>query len=122
LNARYSSPAYTINYYGMGNETVKDDDAAKDYYHVRMSRFDLSSSLSQQLGKRHTLSIGVGFQSVKLGNNEGRFVESSAKLDSSDFDRKNYGSVQISYSFNTTDNALYPRKGVKINTGAAYIQ
>jgi outer membrane protein assembly factor BamA len=100
----------------MGNETVKDDDAAKDYYHVRMSRFDLSSSLSQQLGKRHTLSIGVGFQSVKLGNNEGRFVESSAKLDSSDFDRKNYGSVQISYSFNNTDNALYPRKGVKINT------
>lgn len=122
LSARYSSPAYTINYYGMGNETINDENAAKDYYHVRMSRFDLSSSLSRQLGKAHTISIGGAFQSVKLGDNEGRFVESDDKLDSTDFDRKNYSSVQVSYSFHTTDNALYPRKGIKINTGAAYIQ
>jgi hypothetical protein len=122
LSARYNSPTYTINYYGMGNETVNDENAAKDYYHVRMSRFELSSSLSRQLGKAHTISIGGAFQSVKLGDNEGRFVESDDKLDSTDYDRKNYGSVQVSYSFNTTDNALYPRKGVRINTGAAYIQ
>lgn len=122
LNARYNSPSYTINYYGLGNETINDENAAKDYYHVRMSRFDLSSSLSRQFGRKHVVSIGGAFQSVKLGDNEGRFVENNAKLDSSDFDRKNYGSVLMTYSFNTTDNGLYPRKGIKINTGAGYIQ
>jgi hypothetical protein len=122
LNVRYNSPAYTINYYGMGNETINDENATKDYYHVRMSKFDVSSSLSRQFGKAHTISVGGEFQSLKLGNNEGRFVESNDKLDSSDYDRKNYGSIQLGYSFNTVDNLLYPRKGIKINTGAAYIQ
>jgi len=122
LNVKYNSPAYTINYYGMGNETISDENATKDYYHVRMSKFDVSSFLSGQIGKAHTISLGGGFQSVKLGNNEGRFVERNDKLDSSDFDRKSYGSVQLGYSFNTVDNLLYPRKGIKINTAAAYTQ
>ena len=121
ISAKYNSPTYTRNFFGIGNETTIDDNAPKDYYRVRMSEFHFSSSLYRQLGKKHAITIGSDFQTVRLRDNEGRFITSdNAKLDSSDYDRKNYGSVHAMYSFNTLDNPLYPRKGVKFNTGASF--
>jgi len=123
LSAKYYSPTYTRNYYGLGNETTVDENAPKDYYRVRMSEFNFSSALTRTFEKKHTISVGTGFQSIRLRDNEGRFITTgNAKLDSSDYQRKNYGSVGLGYTFNTLDNPLYPRKGIKFSAGGSYIR
>jgi outer membrane translocation and assembly module TamA len=43
-------------------------------------------------------------------------------MDSSVFGRNKFGRFELGYQFNTVDNPLYPRKGVKLQTNAAYIQ
>jgi len=123
LSAKYYSPTYTRNYFGLGNETTVDENAGKDYYRVRMSEFNFSSSLTRTLNKKHTIAIGTGFQSIRLRDNDGRFITTgNAKLDSSDYERKNYGSLGLAYTFNTLDNPLYPKKGIKFNAGGSYIR
>jgi hypothetical protein len=123
LAAKYNSPAYTRNYYGLGNETINDENAEKDYYRLRMSQLSLSSSLHRQLGRKHTISIGNEFQSFKVENTEGRFVSVDySKLDSSTFGRKKYDRIEAGYQFNTVDNPVYPKKGVKLQVNAAYVQ
>ncbi|TAL46141.1 MAG: hypothetical protein EPN92_06625, partial [Chitinophagaceae bacterium] len=123
LEARYNSPRYSRNYYGLGNETVIDENADKDYYRVRMSQFSFAPSVHRQLGKYHTISMGSEFQIINLEETDGRFVASEdAKIDSASFERKKYGNLQLTYEFNTIDNVLYPRKGVKINAGGRFTQ
>ncbi len=122
VSAKYNSPTYAINYYGQGNETENDKNARKDYYHVQMSELDLSTFLSGQIGKKHAITFGTEFQTLKLGNNDSRFITNNEIADSSDFERRNYGTLQFTYCFNTTDNELYPQKGFKVEAGTSYTQ
>jgi hypothetical protein len=122
VDAKINAPNYVRNYYGLGNETVQLD-TTKTYYRVRFDEIVLSSSLHRQWGTKHTVSAGTSFQSIKMEENNDRFAGSEhSKLDSSDFVRKNYGQLELNYQFSTIDNPLYPRKGVKIEAGARYIQ
>jgi hypothetical protein len=123
LAAKYNSPRYSRNYYGMGNETVISEEANKDYYYVRMSQVSISSSMYRQLGTKHTLSFGSEFQAVNLEENDGRYVSTEdAKIDSATFDKKKYANFQLGYEFNTIDNALFPRDGFKIYAGGRFTQ
>ncbi|HEX7846284.1 MAG TPA: BamA/TamA family outer membrane protein, partial [Chitinophagaceae bacterium] len=121
LDINYHSPSYTRNYYGLGNETVNDEDADKNYYRLRMSQFSFGSSMHRQLGKKHTISLGSEFQTVNIENSDGRFISTGgSKLDSADFERKKYANLKFAYQFNTLDNPLFPRKGIKFTAGATY--
>jgi len=123
VSVKYNSPKYTRNYYGLGNETIIDETKDNDYYNVRISQFSIATSMSRQLGKHHTLTVGNEFQTIRLEESSSRFVTSSgAKLDSSDFDRKKYTNFQVAYQFNTLDNALFPTNGVKIDVGGKFTQ
>ena len=121
LGIKYHSPLYTRNYYGLGNETMNDEDADKDYYRLRLSQFSFGSSLHRQLGKKHSISFGGEFQTVNIEDTEGRYITSGGvKLDSADFERKKYANLKFTYQFNTLDNPLFPGKGVKFVAGATY--
>lgn len=121
VNAKYNSPSYTRNYYGWGNESINDENADKNYYRVRLSQVSFSTAMQRQLGTKHTITMGTEFQSYKVENTENRYVSAeSSKLDSSDFGRKKYVRTQLGYQFNTVDDMLYPRKGIKFIANAAY--
>jgi outer membrane protein assembly factor BamA len=100
-----------------------DENAAKDYYYVRMSQFSVSSSIYRQFGTKHTISFGSEFQAINLKENEGRYVETKdAELDSSVYGKKKYANFQLTYEFNTIDNALFPRNGFKFYAGGKFTQ
>jgi hypothetical protein len=123
LDAQVQAPNYVRNYYGLGNETEKLDDVAKNYYRIRFNQIMISSALQRQFGKHHLVTIGSDYQSVKVENNDDRFISSeNSLLDSADFGRKHYVRSQVAYQFNTLDNAIYPRKGVKVSTGIRFTQ
>ena len=120
INAKLNAPNYVRNYYGMGNETeVLVDD--KDFYRVRSNDHSIHTALEKELGKKHKLAFGVGYQSIKLKEDASRLVShANAELDSADFDRKYYGMVTASYKYSTLDNSFYHRKGMYFKTGATY--
>ena len=122
LETDINAPNYSRNYFGLGNETEKSVDK-KNYYRVRFNQIIAGSSLKREFGKNHAIDAGIGFQSVKVENNDDRFVSTeTSKLDSADFGRKNYGMAHIYYQFSTLNNPLYPTKGIKINSGIQFTQ
>lgn len=117
-----NAPNYSRNYFGLGNETEKKSDT-KNYYRVRFNQLIAGASLKREFGKKHLIDAGIGFQSVKVENNEGRFVSTeTSKLDSADFGRKNYATAHIHYQFSTVNNPLYPTSGIKINSAVQFTQ
>jgi hypothetical protein len=122
LDAQINAPNYVLNYYGAGNETIKYEDI-KNYYRVRAKEWIVSPSLHKQLGKYQTVGFGLNYQSVKIERSDNRYItEIVGKLDSTIFSRKHFAGAGVSYQFNTTDNELYPRKGLKLNSGLEFVQ
>ena len=122
LDAKINAPNYVLNYYGQGNETVKID-SLHDYYRVRINQWIVAPSLQRQFGEHNTFGFGLDYESIKVERSDNRYVTDSAyRKDSSIFDRRSFGSAMMNYQFNTTDNPLYPRRGVKFNAAAEFIQ
>lgn len=122
VKAIVNAPNYTRNYYGLGNETQKAD-TSSNYYRMRFDQLLGGISLRHQLGKKGFIETGVEFESVRVEESEGRFVcNPSSKLDSSDFERKNYVNVKLNYQFSTVDNEFYPAKGIKFIPGISFSQ
>ena len=122
LNAQVNDPNYVFNYFGLGNETeVTSDD--KNYNRVRSDQVIASTSISRPLGKYQSLSVGINYQSIKVEESADRFVTNTeSKLNSDDFDKKYFGGAKLNYQLNTTDNALFPTQGIKLNSSVEFIQ
>ena len=122
LDAKINAPNYVLNYYGQGNETVKID-SLNDYYRVRINQWIVAPSLQRQFGEHNTFGFGLHYESIKVERSDNTYVTDSAyRKDSSIFDRRSFGGAVMNYQFNTTDNPLYPRRGVKFNAAAEFIQ
>jgi hypothetical protein len=121
LIANVNAPNYVMNYFGLGNETVRLNTTDKNYYRVRSDQTAISSFLGRQFGKENYFKFGVTYQSVRIEKTEDRFVtDESSKLDVSDFNRKNFGTFCFAYQFNNTDNPLYPHRGFKFNSALEF--
>jgi len=119
LHAKANMPNYR-NYFGMGNETVKESDDSK-YYRVRSNQIIASPSLTRQFGKHHLFGFGAAFQYINVEETEGRFVaDYKSGLDSGSFGKKHYASAFVNYQFSTLDNVLYPTKGFRFSSSAIY--
>ncbi|MBS1597934.1 MAG: BamA/TamA family outer membrane protein [Bacteroidetes bacterium] len=119
LFAKMNMPSYR-NYYGMGNETVKETSDIK-YYRVRSNQIIASPSLSRQFAKQHTVGMGAAFQYIRVEQTSGRFVSDyKSNLDSGAFGKKYYISAFVNYQFNTIDNPLYPRRGYRFASSAVF--
>lgn len=122
FGAAVNAPNYSRNYFGLGNESERLD-TVNNYYRVRFNQVITNISLKRRFGTKHFIETGLGFESVKVEQNDGRFVSSStSKLDSADFGRNNYASIKLNYQFNTLNNEFYPTKGMKIISGATFTQ
>lgn len=120
IDAAINAPNFIRNFYGMGNETVKEHDDWS-YYRVRTEQIILTPSVYRQFGKYHGVQLGIGGQSMKVEATEGRYItEGNVKGDSSLFQRKYYGNAFAGYTFSTIDNPLYPKKGIRIKGRVDY--
>ncbi len=119
---KVNAPNAIFNFYGMGNETKVGVDDWK-YYRVRMNQFIINSSIQRMIGKNHFLNFGLQASSIKLEKTKNRFVSSTeAQLDSTSFERKYFANLSAGYQFNSLDNKLYPRKGIKLEANAEITQ
>jgi len=122
LDAKINAPNYVLNYYGQGNETVKLD-SFHNYYRVRINQWIVSPSLVKQLDKHQSFGFGLNYESIKVERSDNKFITDSAyKLDSTVFDRRSFAGAIVTYQFNTTDDPLYPRRGIRFNAAAEFTQ
>ncbi|UKT65108.1 BamA/TamA family outer membrane protein [Pedobacter mucosus] len=111
------APNNTQNFFGLGNETRFDEhgDDIK-YYRARFNLYQIDAALRWRRPKS-SFSVGPSFQYYKLNQeeNDGRFIQNSAQLHSSDSltvrNEKMFAGAIVNFTNNTRDNDLLPTLG-----------
>jgi len=125
IDADLKSPNYVNNFFGMGNESVFNEDIddepgigvddAIDFYRYRFHEISFYTSVSRTFSGA-TLQIGPMFQSVEMERpeaGEDRYIAQYASTDDTDLFEKAhlFAGIQWSVSTGERDNELFPQRG-----------
>ncbi len=122
-----NQPFNVANFFGLGNESVYDfENRDIEYYRARYQSGYLAVDLRKRLGEHGTFTIGSKTQRFQV------HVESEEDDDFTDryiydtdingldpetaFEEFYFSGVQSSLTFDNTDHAAYPTRGMKFNT------
>jgi len=117
LNTRITSPNYSINYFGFGNESQNyEDDFGEDFHRVKISTFSVNPSLKWVGRQGATFNIGAFHETLEVENTNGRFINSMPEIIEN---TKSFVGVNSKYSYENYDNKSYPTLGMSFhfNTG-----
>jgi hypothetical protein len=113
LDARFTSPNFSINYFGFGNNTKNyDDDLGMDYNRVKLQVFQVMPSFFKQGRNGSFFEIQAPFETVEVDGTRGRFVNQPGAIAERLFEHRQYGGIQATYSFKNYDNASLPAMGM----------
>lgn len=121
------APDYSLNYFGMGNETQRTQ-SSKGYYRMRANIMVLDYSLGYRFGKTASkniegrsineskLSAGVFLKSsdLEMEDNIGRFIADFSKngLTTSDLSRQLFTGGYVWYLYSNLDEPGNPHRGI----------
>lgn len=119
LDSRFTTPSYTHNFFGYGNEIKNNEEKlGMDYNRIRTQSIDFSPSL-YKLGRNNgKIEIGLGFSEIKPEKTKDRISDSSTELPADVFNSTLFGKAMIRYSFSNYNNRSMPSLGMTISAEA----
>lgn len=117
LTAKYSGPAYSFNYFGLGSNTTNIDDDI-DFYRVRSELLTSNVFFQFNLTPQIKLGFGPGFDFVKILNRS-----EASFLNPQNYDFKNpekFATLKSYLNISFLDNALNPKTGFKWENSADF--
>ena len=120
LDARLTSPNYSINFFGLGNDTENlDDDLELDYNRVKLKTLKLTPSLVWRgdLGSKYR--VGLTYENIEVEETEDRFVNTFYVANGED-SSKSFVGADAEYSYANSDNAAFPTLGMTTSLRVGY--
>ena len=106
VETKVTSPNYSINFFGFGNESINYENQYDDNYHrVRVSYGNITPYLKWNGRLGGAFKVGGIFESIEIENTPGRFVELQPVPVEI---RQYYGGFRAVHSYSNTDNKAYP--------------
>lgn len=112
VDARFTSPNFSNNFFGLGNTTPNfDDDRGMDYNRARMRNISFSPSLiwRGQLGA--SFKAAVSYEHITVQETNGRFVNDFYAQDGTD-NRNSFLGIGAKYHYSNEDNKAFPTLGM----------
>jgi hypothetical protein len=124
LEAIYTSPNYSINFFGFGNETVNlnetdEDNFNIDYNRVKLSTLKFSPSLIWKGELGANFKIGLSYESIEVEDTTGRFINTFYTINGVE-NSKNFIGAEASYNFVNKDNKAFPTLGFQTSLQFGY--
>ncbi len=120
LTLGYSSPSYTQNFFGLGNETPNFDDQLDfDYNRVRLQRLFMSPSLIYRGHEGGSVSLALRYEGIEIERTPNRFID-SAGLDPRVFESQDFIGTVLQYSYENFDNPSLPKNGIGFGLTLGY--
>ena len=121
LNAYYSSPNYTMNYFGSGNDTEYDpDDVSKSYNRVKMQQWRFAPSLIYRNTGGTTFTIKPLIESIEVGFDQNLFVSDRFLRSNTIYNSQLYAGGDVIFNYENKDRAAFPSRGVELDVTAGY--
>ncbi|WP_395091395.1 metallophosphoesterase [Vaginella massiliensis] len=110
LNAAYTSPTFSRNYFGMGNETQNHQkDLGMDFNRVRLQQISFGPSFYRIFKNEGRLDLFANYNHHQIEHNLDRIVASDPSVNPAVFDGQQFGELGASYfSEITTINRCRP--------------
>ncbi|SHJ29708.1 Hemolysin activation/secretion protein [Arenibacter nanhaiticus] len=110
--SRFTSPNFSRNFFGIGNETQNLDDAlGMAYNRVRIQNLSFSPSLVWRGSLGGTFRTGISLERLSVEETEDRFVNTFYQANGEESNNSFLG-VDAVYSFQNYDNAAFPTMGM----------
>jgi hypothetical protein len=113
FDAAYTSPNFSINYFGLGNETINpDDETGLDYNRVKLQIFRVAPSIFTESRNGSFLQFQAAFETVEIDGTTDRFVNQPGVAREELFSHRQFGQATVCYSFENYDNRSLPSLGM----------
>jgi len=122
VGLRFTSPNFTQNFFGLGNETINEDDAhplGKDYNRVRIRNLKFAPALVWRGFLGSKVKLGASYETIEVEPTEDRFIAEFYADTGGDPDQSFLG-LEGEYSFSNTDNAAFPTLGMGFSLLGGY--
>lgn len=124
LEAIYTSPNYSINFFGFGNETINpnvedEDNFSIDFNRVKLRTVKFSPSLIWKGELGANFKIGLSYESIEVEETQGRFINTFYTINGVE-NSKNFIGADASYSFINKDNKAFPTLGFQTSLQFGY--
>ncbi|MCW5515066.1 BamA/TamA family outer membrane protein [Muriicola sp. Z0-33] len=120
LDAKFTSPNFSINFFGFGNETVNlDDDLDLDYNRVKIQTLRLAPSLVWRGDLGSKFRLGMSYETIEVEETEDRFINTFYQANGAETNNDFFG-VDGQYTYSNVDNAAFPTMGMATSLHAGY--
>ena len=121
LDAIITSPNFSSNFFGFGNETRNDDkELTLNYNRVKIQTLGIAPSIHWKGPSGAAFFAKVNFKSVQVDPTAERFIVLNALIDPEVFQAQTYLAAQVRYSFENYDNKSNPSMGMKFYVEGGY--
>lgn len=121
LNARFTSPSFSINYFGMGNQTGNfDADLGMNYNRVRMQSFGFFPSLVRNGRYGTKIEAKIGVENIKVEPTENRIVSTPDVVNPEVFQDNTFARTSLEYAYDNYDNNSFPTMGFTFLANASW--
>ncbi len=111
LQMEYSSPNYSDNFFGLGNDTENlDDDLGMDFNRVRTMKFLARPSLILKGYHGSLITLGVSYENIQVERTENRFVD-NVILNEDVFNNQDFIGILASYEYDNLKKQVISKSG-----------
>lgn len=113
--SRYTTPNFSINFFGYGNETKNEDsDKGMDYNRVRIQYLQFIPALQYKNNMGSEITLATTFERIKVDQTSNRFISEPNSRNNEVFDNQNFSGISAQYRFNNYNNKATPTLGMRL--------
>lgn len=121
LALKYTSPNFSINFFGLGNETPNFDDSLDfDFNRVKIKNKSFAPSLIWNGRFGSKFRLGASYESIEVEENDGRFVEDFYTSNTDLVSGNSFLGVDAKYSFENASGGSFPTLGLVASLHTGY--
>ncbi|MFH6603461.1 metallophosphoesterase [Maribacter algicola] len=120
LEAKFTSPNYAINFFGLGNDSENpEDELEMDYNRVRFQTIRFSPSLVWRGQLESKVRAGISYEAITVEETANRFINTFYVANNED-SSKSFLGIDGQYSYSNTDNTAFPTMGMATSLHIGY--
>ena len=120
LKAAFTSPNYSVNFFGFGNEStnhnfIDEDTYDDDYNRVKLRKSSIAPYFIWRGELGGNFSIGASYESIEVDNTNGRYIATTGLTN-----KNTFLGAEAHYNFENQDNNAFPTLGMKADLTLGY--
>jgi len=119
LDASFTTPRFSENFFGLSNENEYDkENVEREYNRARISKINFAPSISKKSWMNLENKFQLTFENNKVQSNNDRFVDQSPDVRPEVFSSQQFAGANYTFSFKNLDNNAFPTLGLEFLVNA----